>query len=307
MKLCIIGPSKRTDSDIMLLNNAKNIFDSVLYAPYSDISMQLNGGRSVIYKSSNLSKFDAVLPRIKRNRYLTGYLLFNTLDNYTPITANAYMACSDRFLMLDLLKRDGLSVPDMIHVDSVKAAMTHIDADSMEFPIALRIPGSQKGIMFASSPKEATSMLGALKTFKKPVYMEKCQKKNDYYQAFVIGNEVVAAMKKSPNEIKDPFVGKGDAKNSRLSSELKNIAVNVANTLGTNFAKVSIYKKSKKVFNVGLCPNLVQPNKVFDKKVHTELLNYVKNQIKYEKKENKSLLDLLLSSTRIKFKDIFEK
>lgn len=307
MKLCIIGPEKRTDSDIMLLNNAQNIFDSVLYAPYSDISMQLNGGRNAIYKSSNLSDFDAILPRIKRNRYLTGYLLFNTLDNHTPITANAYMACSDRFLMLDLLKRDGISVPDMIHVDSVKSAMSHIGDESLQFPIALRIPGSRKGIMFASSQKEATSMLGALKTFKKPVYMEKCQKNNEYYQMFVIGNEVSVSLRRKPEGRKDPFVGKGEVKKAKPSSELKNLAMDVTNTLGTNFAKVSIYKKSKKVFNVGLCPKLNKPKELLDDKAHIQLLNYLKESVEFNKKENKSWIDLFLSSTRTRFKDIFEK
>ena len=74
MKLCIIGPEKRSDSEIELMETAKKKFDSVLYAPIEMIRIETCKDKAVPFlKNTNLLEFDAILPRVtKKNADFLG-------------------------------------------------------------------------------------------------------------------------------------------------------------------------------------------------------------------------------------------
>ncbi len=255
MRLCVVGPDKRTETNLRLLNAAKRVFDSVLYVPYSSVCLSVKDEIKVSFKNINLSRFDAIIPRIPKNRSLFGYLLLHTLGISSPIEPEAYVITSDRFLMLNMLRRKGIAVPNVYFIDSVQSAISLIDDEEIKFPFSMRMPETEKGIMIAKVKKEAKSMLGTLKTFDKPVYIEELSS-GPYIDAYVIGNKAVASVRKSPENDGDIFHGKGRDKSIKISHDIENIALAAASSAGTRFALVRILEKKRIVMDVILYPEL---------------------------------------------------
>jgi len=275
MKLCIIGSAKRTQSDLQFLTTAKDKFDSVLYVPYSNISLSIKDQTKMMYKIIDLSDFDIIFPRIPRERNLFGYLLFSSLERECPFSPQSFLLTSDRFLMMDALKRAGLPVPELHFVDSVKTASDLID--SLRYPISMRIPGADRSITLAGSPKEARTVLDTLRSFKKPVYIEELFDKK-YYQCFVIGGNVEAVLEKIPKEKTDIIFGKGKAKKVKLPAEMNKYAVKAAAAVKAEIAMITLAKKPKKaVFEINLCPPLLEAMKITDIKIDEKIIDHIKS------------------------------
>jgi glutathione synthase/RimK-type ligase-like ATP-grasp enzyme len=268
MKLCIIGPEDRTNSDLALLKAGKRLFNSVLYIPYTGISLHVGNKTGARYKNIDLSGFDAVLPRIPKHRYLFGYLLLKTLDVSSPIRSYSYVTCSDRFLMMDALKQKELEVPEIHYMDSVRS----FSPDNMQFPIAMRVP-EQEQVMIANTVKESKSMVDALKTFKKPVYIEEFVK-GKYLEYFVVDEKIVAGVRRKPKNESDIYHGKGNIKKVRIKKRHEELAIRAADAVKTDLAVVRIAKD--KVIDVVLCPRLTDLIRK-DINIDYEIINYIKN------------------------------
>ncbi len=303
MKLCIVGPVDRKETDLRLLETAKKNFDSVLYVPFPNISLSINDITRVSYKSVDLSRFDAVLPRIPKERNLFGYLLFTTLNLYTPVSARAFLVTSDRFLMLDILKKDNFPVPPIYFTDSIVTAKNL--TEKIKFPAVLRIPGTEKGVAFANTAKEAKTILDTLGTFRKPIYLEEFFE-SSYIQAYVVAGHVIAAVKRRP-EGNDIYFGKGTPKKVHLSTGMKNLAIGAAGTVRADFAMVEMIKEPRCVFNVNICPPIMEAIKTTGIDIDQYLMEAINSMGRLEKKPELSLLTKILRSTGSRVKDLLEK
>ncbi|MBI5347613.1 MAG: hypothetical protein HZB66_03310 [Candidatus Aenigmarchaeota archaeon] len=304
MKLCIIGPDKRTQTNLRLLAAAKESFDSVLYVPYSAISISIKDSVRVFYKNINMAGFDAVITRIPKSRSLFGYLITNTLNTYSPINPEAYVITSDRFLMLDMLKRKGLNVPNVYFIDSVRSALDLIEKKEITFPLSMRMPEIDKSMMIANEKKEARTMLGALKTFQKPVYIEEL-KNETFTEAYVIGEQVVAAFRKKPKEWNDIFSGKGKSKAIEPSKTIEKAAVAAASVINTNFAVVRIIEKNNIIFDINLCPDLMGAIRETGVPVDRLFLKYVA-KCALEKKESMTWVSRIFGEAKSRMRGMFE-
>ncbi len=304
MKLCVIGPDKRTQTNLKLLSAAKGPFDSVLYAPYSAISLSIKENIRVSYKNTNLAAFDAVIPRIPKSRSLFGYLLLSTLNLYSPIGPEAYVFTSDRFLLLDMLKKKGIDVPHVYFIDSVRSALDLIEKGEITFPLSMRMPETEKSMMIANEKKEAKTMLGALKTFNKPVYVEEV-KNETFIDAYVIGNQVVAAFRKKPREWNDIFNGEGKTKAIRPNKAVEKTALWAASVVKTEFAAVRIIEKNNVVFDININPELMSVIKETNVPVDRLLINHIASTA-LNKKDSSTWVTRIFDEAKSKVKGIFE-
>jgi len=273
-------------------------FNSVKYIPYSELTLNID--TNVTYEKINTTSFDAVLPRIPRDRSLLGYLFLRKLNSYSLIGSRAFLLTSDRFLMMSLLREKGMRVPNMYFLDSVKD-VENIISGGMKFPLCLRIPG-EKGIAIAGNKKEAKSVIGALKTFKKPVYAESFVSE-PYIEAFVIGRKVAASIRKKPEKKDDIFHGHGKAKPIKLNEKTRKIVLNAANILKTDFALVRLTQKSQKIITVNLMPDLLKPSKITGINLSAALIDYIAENVSMER-ETGSSIERFLKATGKKFRKI---
>lgn len=305
MKLCIIGPSERKEkeTDLRLLETAKKNFESVLYVPYTNISLNIDGETRVRYKNIDLSKFDAILPRIPRSKSLFAYLLLSVIPKYSPLTAHSFLATYDRFLMLQRLRMHGIPVPKVYFTNSIVSAKNFLN--EVTFPISLRMPGTERGVMFASSTKEANTMLDTLGSFKSSIYMEEFIEEN-YLQVYVIAGKAVAMLKRLPKDPSEIFQGKGVGKRIGLSKEMKNMAISAAASVKADFAMVEMSRK-RNVFNINICPPLIDAMSVTDVKIDQELMSTIKTFGKLAEKPELSWIARTLRGATTVVKDLFER
>ena len=305
MKLCIIGPGekKQTETDLRLLETAKKNFQSVLYVPYSNISLNIDRETRIRYKNIDLSKFDAILPRIPRGKNLFAYMLLNVLNKYSPVSAHAFLATHDRFLMFQRLKMQDIPVPKAYFTNSIVSAKNFLS--EMNFPISLRMPGTEKGVMFASSIKEANTMLDTLGAFKSSVYMEEFTEDN-YIQVYVLAGRAIAMLKRLPKEPHEILHGKGVGKRIGLSKEMRNLAISAANSVKADFAMVEMSRKQC-VFNINICPPLIDAMNVTGVKIDQELMGTIKTFGQLAEKPELSWIARTLRGATTIVKDLFER
>ncbi|MCD6557608.1 MAG: hypothetical protein J7K31_01075 [Candidatus Aenigmarchaeota archaeon] len=299
MKLCIVGPADKKSMDIKLLKTAKNIFDSVLYASYSHISFIQTNELRITFKNSDLSRFDALLPRIPKERAMFGYFLLNSLDIYSPMKPQSFLIWSDRLLMLNILQREGLPIPKMYVVDSRESAVRLLKKGDISFPLSLKLSKKERGAMLANSEKEFKAMLDTLQSFNEPICMEEFFD-SDYIQAFVIGNTVVGAVKRIPKEKQDIFHGKGEKKRIKIKPSIKELAIDAARAIKSSFALVTLVDNGRRaVVDVDLCPIWSMDTLEYD------LVRYIFDRTKTREKPISRFTDFL-TGIRSAVKDLLE-
>jgi glutathione synthase/RimK-type ligase-like ATP-grasp enzyme len=258
MTLCILGQDK-TESNLKLLAEAKKQFGSVFFVPIESIGVGLNSGFSITYRTSDLLKFGAVLPRVPRNFYSYAYQLLSLFPSGTfmPVPPIAFLLASERFFMLTVLRKRGVETLNL-HLASSVAAASRI-LESVAFPVVIRVPAQKTGVT-VKSVTEAKSIIEALGSLKQPVLIEDSVK--DMVSAYVARPDVIAAVSKNTKE-HDVVFASGSLKSHKLSPDVRQLALDAANAIDTQIVRVDMsLKKDPKVVNIELNPDLIEPARV---------------------------------------------
>jgi glutathione synthase/RimK-type ligase-like ATP-grasp enzyme len=258
MTLCILGQEK-TESNLRLLAEAKKQFGSVFFVPIESIGVGLNTGFSITYRTSDLLKFGAVLPRVPRQFYSYAYQLLSLFPagTFMPVPPIAFLLASERFFMLTVLRKRGVETLNL-HLASSVAAASRI-LESVTFPVVIRVPAQKTGVTVKSG-REAKSIIEALGSLKQPVLIEDSVK--DMVSAYVARPDVIAAVSKNTKE-HDVVFASGSLKSHSLSPQARQLALDAARAIDTQIVRVDIsLKNGPRVVNVELNPNLTEPSKV---------------------------------------------
>ncbi len=250
MKLCILGPEKRSNVELKLIDKSKKIFRSVLYAPYKDIAIK-NGK---LDSKFDLSHFDVVLPWIDREDSDLGYLILNDLkDVYSPISPDAYLIDKKRFILLEFLRRNGVNVIDLYILNSRSSVSKLGD---VKYPMAI---ASKDGVMISTNFTELKSMIDAI-GFSRPVIVEPFKYKK-YFRSVVVGPNVFS-FKVNPKKKTDIFYNKGDIEQTKTKEWIKDTSLKISHILKSDFLSVTFI--DKKVFDVNLKPDNLMDSELTD-------------------------------------------
>ncbi len=258
MTLCILGQDK-TESNLNLLEEAKKKFNSVFFVPIESIGVGLNSDFSISYRTSDLLKFNAILPRIPRKFYSYAYQLLSMFptNTFMPVPPIAFLLSSERFFLLTVLRKRGVETMHLHLARSVKAAERILD--TVKFPVVIRVPTQKTGVT-VKSRTEAKTIIEALGSLEHPVLIEDVVK--DVVSAYVAKPDVIAAVKKKTKE-QDAIFANGTFKSQKLSVEAKQLAIDAATAMDTQIVRVDMSLKGEpRVVNVELGPDLVAPSKV---------------------------------------------
>lgn len=303
MRLCIIGAEKKGPTEINLVNQGKKYFSKVFYAPYSKLNIKQEEKCTVNYKGKNLTKFDVILPLIPKSQCLFGYLLLNSLESYTPIKPSSYLICSDRFLKMNILRKNGLPTPDIYLVESPEAALLMIEKHKISFPVSIRVSSKEYAIMFSNSKKELKAMLDTLETMKSPIYIEDYYG-FEYYQLLVLGGGVIGCIKRTPVEKTDIYMNKGKMDKGICTKEMEETAVRAAEAVKADFVSITMTKNPMKVVNINLKPKISNFQKFTDTNLSDKVMEYISTSSKSKGPFVK--IDEILKDMRTAFKDFFE-
>ncbi|HIQ49861.1 MAG TPA: RimK family alpha-L-glutamate ligase [Nanoarchaeota archaeon] len=283
MKLALLGPEKKDYSDLRLLKEAKQVFDTVTYFPLQKIIIEFNEELNIFYRGKDITEYDVILPRIPSNYMEIGYTVLKFLKSVgckLTITPESVIYTHNKFLTLIMLAKNFVPVPSTYL--SLKRSPLEMILEKIDYPVVLKILyGCQgKGVMFADSKQSAISIMDTLETFKQPVFVEEyIENPGEDIRALVVGDKVVASMKrKAKKGERRANIGVGGVgEKYELTEEEKELAIKAAKVLGMGIAGVDMLKEKNKnpvIIEVNVYPGFKGLENATGKNVAKEIIEY---------------------------------
>jgi len=285
----ILGPLKRSECELQLLEEGKKVFEKIFYVPIPEVKMEFGNKTRILYKNKDLTKFDFVIPRVPRTYTNLGFIMLNILKEklYVPIKPESVLISHNKFLTLLALKEAHLPVPET-YLTVSRQALENI-LDDMRFPVVMKLLyGSLgKGVMFADSKESAVSLMDTLERFKEPIFLEEyVPNPGEDIRAFVLGNDVLAAMKrKAKKDERRANIGiGGKGETIKTDSKIRDLTTKAAHVLGMNICGVDLIKAPKQHLIIEANVNVH-----FDGLQKTACVNIAKHIVEYVKEEREVL------------------
>ncbi|MCK5593775.1 MAG: hypothetical protein KAI18_00885 [Candidatus Aenigmarchaeota archaeon] len=239
MKLCIIGPEKRSDSEIELMELAKKEFDSVLYAPIEMIRIETcKETAAPFFKNINLLDFDVIFPRISKRNADFGYVLLKIFEQHkmlSPLSSESLLYGYNEYLLPFSLNNNKIQTPRTYLSMSRTAIEKNID--TMIYPAILKLPYSKTGTIVLDSAESAKGVVDTLETLKQPITLQETFKDATAISVLVIGNHTYAV--------------KGKDSRYKLTTEERNTIMSVSQLLNATICQINLLKANDKAMVVG--------------------------------------------------------
>jgi ribosomal protein S6--L-glutamate ligase len=207
---------------------------------------------AVHYKGEPLEGFDAVIPRIGASVTFYGTAVvrqFEMMGVYSLNESVAITRSRDKLRSLQLLARRGIGLP--------VTGFAHSPDDTDDLlklvggaPVILKLlEGTQgKGVVLAENKKAAESVIDAFRGLRANFLLQEfiAEAGGADVRAFVIGDRVVAAMKRQApeGEFRSNLHRGGSAELVKLTPEERLTAVRSARIMGLNVAGVDIVRSN---------------------------------------------------------------
>ena len=204
----------------------------------------------VLHKGAPLEGYALVVPRISTNITEYGLAVVHQFEIQGVPVLNGSLAIArarDKLRCLQILSKRGLDIPKsmmMRHPRSLEESIAHMDGP----PVILKLlQGTQGvGVMLAESLKSAESVLDTLWGLGQNLLVQKfvAESRGKDVRAFVVGDEVVAAMRRRAadnGEFRSNIHRGGTGEPiRRLPKAYRRAAVRAAKILGLHFAGVDM-------------------------------------------------------------------
>ncbi|WP_110666174.1 30S ribosomal protein S6--L-glutamate ligase [Salinicola halophilus] len=207
---------------------------------------------SIHYKGQELEKLDAVIPRIGASVTFYGCAVlrqFEMMNTYVLNDSVAITRSRDKLRSLQLLSRKGLGLP--------VTGFAHSPDDIPDLikmakgaPLVIKLlEGTQGiGVVLAETQQAAESVIQAFMGMKANIMVQEYIKeaKGADIRCFVIGDKVVAAMKRqaAEGEFRSNLHRGGTASVIRITPEERSTAVRAAKAMGLVVAGVDLLRSN---------------------------------------------------------------
>lgn len=250
----------------------------------------------VRYRGETLRNLDAIVPRIMPGMTAYGAAIvrqFEMSGAYTTAKSIAITRSRDKLRSLQLLSKAGVGIPKTIFsraTDAVDDLIEHIGV-----PIVIKLAsGTQgNGVVLAETKKAAKSVIQAFyvndTSFLMQEYIEEA--KGTDIRAFVVGNQVVASMKRQ--SLDDDFRANihqgGEGTAIKLTDQEKKTALKAAKAMGLQICGVDMIRSQRGplVLEVNSSPGLEAIEQVTGRDVAGKIIDYVERNAKQKHRKDK--------------------
>lgn len=256
--------------------------------------MDITSSRPVVhYQGKELPYYDAVIPRIGASITFYGTAVVRQFEMMGTFCVNESVAISrsrDKLRSLQLLSRKNVGLPRTGFAnkpDNIKDLIKNVGGA----PVVIKLlEGTQGiGVVLADTNKAAESIIEAFMGLKANILVQEFIKEagGADIRCFVVGNKVVAAMKRqgAEGEFRSNLHRGGSAKLMRLSKEERATATNAAKVMGLNVCGVDILqsKNGPVVMEVNSSPGLEGIEVATKKDVAGLIYEFIENNAKPNK------------------------
>jgi len=244
----------------------------------------------VHFKGEILEDFDAVIPRIGASITFYGAAVlrqFEMMGVYPLNESVAITRARDKLRSLQLLSRKGVGLPvtGFAHSpDDIEDVIRIVGGA----PLVIKLlEGTQGiGVVLAETKKAAESVIEAFMGLSANIMVQEFIKEagGSDIRCFVVGEKVVAAMKRTAKEgeFRSNLHRGGRAEIIKLTPEERSTAVRAANILGLNVAGVDILRSNHGpvVMEVNSSPGLEGIEKATGKNIAGMIVEFIEKNAK---------------------------
>ncbi len=300
MKIAILSNGPGNYSTKRLKEEAKKRGHEVVVIKYRDCYASIEKNNpTVSYRGEDLSKYDAIIPRIAANMTRYGSAIVRQLEMqgvYSVSSSIAIVRSRDKLRSLQLLAKAGVGIPKTV----VSRNSTDIDdlIDKLGgTPVIIKLARGThgNGVVLAESKKAAKSVLQALYLTNEDgtnVLIQEFVKESagTDIRAFVVGGRVVASMKRQSldDDFRSNLHKGGEGTVVKLTEEERKTAIKAARALGLNVAGVDLMRSERGplVLEVNASPGF-GIEKVTGRDVANAIIDYVELNAKRRNKKDK--------------------
>ena len=254
MNIFILSRNKNLYSTSRLVEAGNKLGHNVRVVDYMRCYMNITSRKpTIFYGGESLGKVDAVIPRIGASNTFYGTAVvkqFEMMDSYCINTSDAIANSRDKLRSLQILAEAGINMPITGFASHTKDIEGVIESVGSTPLIMKLLQGTQgQGIVLAETRKAAESVMSAFRQLDADIMVQEFIKESGGtdIRAFVVGDEVVASMKRiaPEGEFRSNIHRGGTMEKVQLTSEEENMAVNASRILGLSIAGVDLMRSNR--------------------------------------------------------------
>lgn len=254
MKLAILSRNETLYSTKRLLEESKSRgWDTHVY-DYLKFTVEIMKDELLInYDGKKIGKPDAIIPRIGASRTFFGAAMVRHFEMWESFCANGSLAITrsrDKLRALQILSKRGIDMPKTVFASNQSDPKDIIKLVGGT-PLVIKIlEGTQGvGVVLAETQKAAKSVLDAFYGMDVNLLVQEYVEEagGADIRAFVVGGEVVGAMKRqgAEGDFRSNLHQGGSAKAVRLSRAEKAVALGAAKAMGLDICGVDMIPSSR--------------------------------------------------------------
>ena len=243
----------------------------------------------VYYKGEALSDLDAVIPRIGASITFYGTAVVRQFEMMDVFAVNESVAISrsrDKLRSLQLLSRKGIGLPITGFAHSTEDT-DHLIKMVGGAPLVIKLlEGTQGvGVVLAETKKAAESVIEAFRGLRANILAQEFIKEADAsdIRCFVIGNKVVASMKRqgAEGEFRSNLHRGGSATLIKITPEERSTAARAARIMGLNVAGVDLLRSNHGpvIMEVNSSPGLEGIEKSTNKDIAGMIIDFINKKV----------------------------
>lgn len=255
MNIFILSAGQNIYSTSRLLEEAEHRGHDVRIINHTKCSIKLSRGeREVIYKEENIvNDADAIIPRVGVSVTRHGAAVvkeFEMNGTYSTARSLGIIRASNKVRTLQIMNRKDIPIPDTVFSVDTENIKEQIELLGGA-PVVIKLQeGTQgMGVMLAESKKSAKSIIDTMYSMNNSILLQEFIKESNSedIRAFVVGNKVVAAMKRKglDDDFRSNLHRGGSGSIAELSNKEKRMAIKAANYLGLPVAGVDLIRSKR--------------------------------------------------------------
>ncbi len=204
------------------------------------------------YKEELLEGFDAIIPRIGASVTFYGAAVvrqFEVMGTYSLNGSEAIVRARDKLRSMQVLAAKGLGLPVTAFTHDPRRAEQVLGLVGGAPAVIKLIEGTQGiGVVLGETEQSAKSVIEAFRGARVDILVQEFIKesKGADIRAFVIGNKVVAAMKRqgAKGDFRSNIHRGGSAKSIKISPEERSTAIRAVKAMGLKVAGVDMLRSN---------------------------------------------------------------
>ena len=254
MKIFILSRNSNLYSTTRIEEAGRKKGHLVRVIDYMRCYMNITSRRPIVYYGGeSLKDVDAIIPRIGASNTFYGTAVVRQFETMDCLCLNPSISISnsrDKLRSMQILAEAGINMPVTgfaSHTKDIEGVIESVGST----PLVMKLlQGTQgQGIVLAETRKAAESVMSAFRQLDADIMVQEFIKESSGtdIRAFVIGNRVVAAMRRiaPEGEFRSNLHRGARVEKITLTDQENQIAIRAANILGLNIAGVDLMRSDR--------------------------------------------------------------